>query len=331
MFDAFAIAGCKHRASRYLKARRAKHHRRRASSRLLRLEPLERRTLLAALEGTVFFDADADGQWDSGESGESGLTLYLDQNRNARLDQGEASTATDGAGHYSFDVAPGVTYQVRLDLSSQWMQTTPGQATGPGLLGDVLEVLDSPAARPLGITSDGTSLWAVGSSPQQVYQINLATGALVSSFAPPAGSNIWDIEFDSHVGAKTVFWATDSSSDHLLRFDSTGTVLESFPAPGPDATGIAWARDALWVADKTTDLIYRVNPSTGAVMSPFQAPDGNMFGLTFDGRSLWTSGRDSLRTYAVDPDTGAIVQSFRLSTVEQPTTRGVARLTHRFL
>ena len=93
----------------------------------LRVEPLERRTLLTTLAGTVFLDGNANGQWDPGsEAGQIGINVYLDQNGNGWRDQGEVSTVTNLQGGYSFDVSPGNTYQVGLDLATQWMQTMPG-------------------------------------------------------------------------------------------------------------------------------------------------------------------------------------------------------------
>src|SRR3954463_2982514 len=66
-------------------------------------ELLEDRSLLSAtIQGSVFEDLNGNGARDVGDPATAGVTVYLDQNQNAQLDAGEASTVTDAAGTYSF-------------------------------------------------------------------------------------------------------------------------------------------------------------------------------------------------------------------------------------
>ena len=144
-----------------------------------------------------------------------------------------------------------------------------------------------------------------------------------SSFATPEGFDIWDIQFDSQEGTVTTFWGTDQSTNRLVRFNSTGSVLEWFAGPGSQPTGVTSAFGALWVADWTTDLIYQVNLTTHETIF-FPAPDSQVWGLTFNSRSLWTNGRDSLDAVYWDPNTGGVVQSFDTPIVARPNNSGVA-------
>jgi hypothetical protein len=94
-------------------------------------EPLEcRRLLSAAIAGTVFNDADADGVRDPGEGVLAGRTVYLDANANGTRDAGETGATSGLDGAYAFaDLAPG-TYLVRLAAVNDFAQTYPGP-TGP--------------------------------------------------------------------------------------------------------------------------------------------------------------------------------------------------------
>lgn len=98
------------------------------------------------ISGYKFDDTDGDGIWDSGESGLSGWTIFLDSNNNGKLDTGEMSTVTSAddlsttglneAGAYSFSVTPDADrsdpdndpYLVREVQQSGWMQTTANPA-----------------------------------------------------------------------------------------------------------------------------------------------------------------------------------------------------------
>lgn len=76
------------------------------------------------LTGSAFQDSDADGVWDSTETGLSGVTIYLDGNSNGTFDSDETATVTDSDGHFLFQVVPG-TYHVRSLLSDNGYATSP--------------------------------------------------------------------------------------------------------------------------------------------------------------------------------------------------------------
>src|SRR5687767_12609496 len=66
--------------------------------RLASLEALESRTLFAAITGTVFLDANANGLRDNNEPGLSNWRVYLDANGNNAHDEGEQSAITNAEG-----------------------------------------------------------------------------------------------------------------------------------------------------------------------------------------------------------------------------------------
>lgn len=57
-------------------------------------------TATPRLTGTIFADANGNGQMDAGEGGVAGRTVFADYNYNGRLDAGEASAVTDANGKY---------------------------------------------------------------------------------------------------------------------------------------------------------------------------------------------------------------------------------------
>ncbi|MGK7946301.1 MAG: putative Ig domain-containing protein, partial [Microcystaceae cyanobacterium] len=78
-----------------------------------------------AIEGTVWQDSNQNGIKDNDEAGLSQWTVYLDQNRNHQLDNGEIVALTDSNGHYRFDnLLPG-TYYVEEVLPNNWQINYP--------------------------------------------------------------------------------------------------------------------------------------------------------------------------------------------------------------
>lgn len=91
------------------------------------LEVLECRKLLASISGTIIEDLDGDGSRDGRETGQAGVTVFLDQNRNRQFDSGETFTTTDAVGRYQFDnLAPGQYFVAQLP-KTDFSQTSPGK------------------------------------------------------------------------------------------------------------------------------------------------------------------------------------------------------------
>lgn len=79
--------------------------------------------------GLKWNDKDVDGIKDNNESGLANWKIYLDQNKNGQLDEGETSTTTDADGAYSLiNLEPG-TYTVAEVLQPDWEQTFPTSGT----------------------------------------------------------------------------------------------------------------------------------------------------------------------------------------------------------
>jgi hypothetical protein len=66
----------------------------------------------SSISGFLWNDTDADGVVDSNESRTGRRTVFLDQNRNGKLDSGEKSTTSDSQGNYRFTGLSAGTYYV---------------------------------------------------------------------------------------------------------------------------------------------------------------------------------------------------------------------------
>lgn len=78
----------------------------------------------AEIRGMKWYDSNQNGVKDTNESGLANWTIFLDENENGLLDDGEITTTTGNDGSYTFNVNPG-TYSVLEVLKPGWQQTFP--------------------------------------------------------------------------------------------------------------------------------------------------------------------------------------------------------------
>jgi hypothetical protein len=79
----------------------------------------------ASISGRVFNDGNGNAKRDSGEAGLGLLTVYLDVNKNGKLDAGDVSTTTDVFGNWSFAGLTAGSYAVRIAPLTGLTTTTP--------------------------------------------------------------------------------------------------------------------------------------------------------------------------------------------------------------
>ena len=104
------------------------------------IDRLEARRLLATIEGTIWNDADSDGLFDFFEDPLPGVLVFLDQNQNRLLDDGETTTLTDAQGEYAFDGLAPDDYFVGFVAELEAVEESPGvparlAQTSPGISG----------------------------------------------------------------------------------------------------------------------------------------------------------------------------------------------------
>ena len=83
-----------------------------------------------------------------------------------------------------------------------------------------------------------------------------------------------------------------------------GEVVRSFATPGRCPTGLTFDGKSLWLADRRTDLLYRISPQDGQVQQTLPAPGYQVEGLTWDGKFLWALDAEAKRAFQLDPRTG---------------------------
>jgi uncharacterized protein (DUF2141 family) len=82
-------------------------------------------TNTASIAGNVFHDFDRDGFKDTGDTGLSGWTVYLDVDNDSILDSNEVRVLTDSSGNYKFSNLAAGTYKIRIVRPTGWVQTLP--------------------------------------------------------------------------------------------------------------------------------------------------------------------------------------------------------------
>lgn len=172
--------------------------------------------------------------------------------------------------------------------------------------GKVLKALPAPGYQPMGLAWDGKLLWVVDAGDKTAYALDPASGvtlrALPLDTDTPEGIG-WD------GGA---LWTLDARQGELVRLDqSDGTTFRAFTSPtggsGRRGQEIGLAHDGRWlyVSDRTTDTIYRVDPATGAVLDDFPAPGPYAAGLAWDGTALWNVDFETRTLYRLSVDRSA--------------------------
>lgn len=302
-------------ASVYSRVRpgRLPHSKKRIRHNRLAVEALERRELLAVIQGTVFEDLNGDGGLDASDPGFAGATVYLDQNQNGRFDDGEVTAQTGADGAYQLAVAEPGTYRVGQVVPSGWLQTSPGLPAGPETRGEVLTGWEAPAGRSLlGAAWAGGTLYVQhrgNPTAPIVHPVDPATGLVVGPSIPVA-KPILEITFDG-----TCFWGVGYESDRpfLASFDMSGAVLSEFVLPSPITRSVgveAAGQGRFWITDNGTDALYLVDSTTGTIERTLPAPTPNPHGIASDGCHLWVNDYAAGTVYQIDPATGATLDSF---------------------
>lgn len=80
---------------------------------------------LNVISGTVYDDQNQNRVRDVGEPAQVGWDVFIDDNDNQNVDDGEIFTTTNSLGQYFFPDLPAKTYFLRISLNGGWKATTP--------------------------------------------------------------------------------------------------------------------------------------------------------------------------------------------------------------
>ena len=89
-------------------------------------------------------------------------------------------------------------------------------------------------------------------------------------------------------------------------------IIDSFPTPAASPQDLAWDGEYLWLADDSTDIIYKINTLDGSVSFFFNSPGPEPKGLAFDGTYLWNLDDSLKKIYKLNYDNGLIIDSLNL-------------------
>ncbi len=104
-------------------------------------------------------------------------------------------------------------------------------------------------------------------------------------------------------------------------FAEIGAVVNDFPAPGGNSTGLTWDGRYLWIADTGTDKIYQLESNLGQIRYTIPAPAGaTVNGLAWDGEYLWCSDNENNRLYQIDVADSSVL---RMVDCPSQTPRGM--------
>ena len=172
--------------------------------------------------------------------------------------------------------------------------------------GKVLRSIDAPGYAPMGLAWDGAKLWVLDASEKSVYALDPKSGLTVKALPldtdTPEGL-AWD---------GSDLWMADAREGVIARLDEQdGTTYLSVPCPtanGPRKTqeiGMAVAGKFLYVSDRITDAIYRMDLKTGTLLDYFDAPGPYATGLAWDGNALWCADYEARTLYKLEAATSA--------------------------
>lgn len=100
-----------------------------------------------------------------------------------------------------------------------------------------------------------------------------------------------------------------------------GDISHRASLPFHHPTGVAWDGTHLWVADRKTDRIYRLDEDRRKAVDSLVSPGYFPSGLAWDGTSLWSTDPADRMIYATDIETGHTVTSLESPT---PSPMGIA-------
>ena len=134
---------------------------------------------MATINGQVIDDANNNGVQDTGESGLSGWTVFLDQNANGVLDSGETSTTTDANGNYTFTNLASDTYIVTQQVPTGFTQTFPTAAPTSQFNIDIVFTDNNLTAAQQAVFTTAADFWEqiiIGDLPDINQDITLENG-----------------------------------------------------------------------------------------------------------------------------------------------------------
>jgi cyclophilin family peptidyl-prolyl cis-trans isomerase len=172
---------------------------------------------LPSITGTVFVDLNQNGQFDSGEPGLAGQTVFLNIDGSGAPDADNPSTTTDSNGNYAFGTEPAGAYSVEVQLSGNVTVTTSTQSI----------------TVTTGQTASGINLGELPSITGMVFTDTAGTGVYQSGDAGVAGRTVFlDNDGSGAPDSSNPSATTDANGNYFFLGLAPGsyTVTEVIPS-----------------------------------------------------------------------------------------------------
>ena len=251
-----------------------------------RLEP--RLLLTGDVGGTVFDDLDRDGLRDPAEPGVEAVTVYLDENNNSVLDEGEPTRVTDVTGRYLFSGLDAGDRVVRQVVPEGFVQTAPiEQPQGTGDIAFFRRLFDGQGGidglngvSSVAISPDDAHVYVAGTDDADlgVFGRDAGTGALtflqvikssdpgvdgldapVFATVSPDGAHVYVLDWGnggSGTGTMLSVFSRDAATGAL-------TFVATRRQPEAGFQGIRFASDLVFSPDGSS--AYVLNDFVGAI------------------------------------------------------------------
>ena len=158
-------------------------------------------------------------------------------------------------------------------------------SSSSGQIGTVLKTIPTISGhQPSGLTWDGTYLWMIDYTEDQICKINPETGEIITTIPAP-GVDCTGLAWDG-----TYLWCSDNATDRLYKITPSGTIINWFPVTSTPR-GCEFFNGNIWYIDSVNLQIYKLNPTTGVFLDSIPAPAGSCRGLAYDGKYLWCTDR----------------------------------------
>jgi transglutaminase-like putative cysteine protease/sugar lactone lactonase YvrE len=174
--------------------------------------------------------------------------------------------------------------------------------------GEEMAVVQSPGPWPTGLAFDGSLLWVADRNRNRLFGVDTKRGVVRREVESPA--NPLGLAFDGEY-----LWVADGKRLHRVTTED-GTTIVSFNAPpwsgegrGSEQLGLAYAAGGLWVSDRKTDRLYRVDPKKGEVLDLMPSPGPLAAGLAMRDGELLIADVDRRRIDSLS--TAAVPQTVR--------------------
>ena len=186
-------------------------------------------------------------------------------------------------------------YDLTWDGEKLWLSHDEGKisAIAPSS-GKILKRIDTEMKELRGLAYDGRSLWAAGSEPAKIHQLDPASGRTKKTHPSPAEGQsrpnglAWDGEKLWNNDTRTFYCGTESQ-DATYRFDPETDKKERFKGPKDCPFGAAFGAGYLWIGENSRQRIYMVDTSDGSIVDSIEAPGPFVNGLAYGKKGLWMS------------------------------------------